>query len=90
METPRKLIIAAEMDKMTLQERADDVEAGRAKSWDDVPEPFKSEVLATAGRTRRTAPTSACLNSGSDSPNSSLIASTYFCPTNAAPTELRR
>jgi hypothetical protein len=48
MATPRKLITAAEMDKMTPQERADAVEAGRASSWDEVPEPFKSEVLATA------------------------------------------
>jgi hypothetical protein len=48
MATPRKLISAAEMDKMTPQERADAVQAGRVKSWDDVPEPFKSEVLATA------------------------------------------
>ena len=36
------------MDKMTPQERADAVEAGRAKTWADVPEPFASVVLATA------------------------------------------
>lgn len=48
MATPRRLITAAEMDKMTPQGRADAVEAGRAKTWDDVPEPFRSEVLATA------------------------------------------
>ena len=48
MATPRKPITAAEMDKMTPQARADAVEAGRAKTWDDVPEPFRSEVLSTA------------------------------------------
>jgi hypothetical protein len=48
VSTPRGLITAAEMDKMTPQARADAVEAGRAKSWEDVPEPFRSEVLATA------------------------------------------
>jgi hypothetical protein len=48
MVTPRKLITAADMDKMTPQERSDAVQAGRAQSWDDVPESFKSEVLATA------------------------------------------
>jgi hypothetical protein len=36
------------MEKMTPQQRADAVEAARAKSWDDVPERFKAEVLATA------------------------------------------
>ncbi len=48
MATPRNLITAAEMDKMTPQARADAVEAGRAKTWADVPEAFASEVLATA------------------------------------------
>ncbi len=33
---------------MTPQGRADAVKTGRARSWDDVPEHFKSEVLATA------------------------------------------
>jgi hypothetical protein len=44
----RKTITAAEMAAMTPQQRAEAVEAGRAKSWDDVPEPFRSEVQATA------------------------------------------
>ena len=48
MATPRNIITAAEMDKMTPQERADAVEAGRAKTWDEVPEPFGSEVLMTS------------------------------------------
>ncbi len=48
MATPRKIITAAEMDKMTPQERADAVDSATIRSWDDVPEPFRSEVLATA------------------------------------------
>ena len=45
-----KIISAAEMDKMTPQERADAVDAGTLRSWDEVPEPFRSEVLETAKR----------------------------------------
>ncbi len=48
MPTPRKIITAAEMDKMTPQQRADAVDSATIRSWDDVPEPFRSEVLATA------------------------------------------
>ena len=48
MATPRKIITAAEMDKMTPQQRADAVDSATIRSWDDVPEPFRSEVLATA------------------------------------------
>lgn len=48
MTKPRKTITAAKMAAMTPQQRADAVEAARAKSWDDVPEPFRSEVRATA------------------------------------------
>jgi acyl-CoA reductase-like NAD-dependent aldehyde dehydrogenase len=44
----QKLITAADMEKMTPQQRADAVESARAKSWDDVPERFRAEVLATA------------------------------------------
>ncbi len=44
----RKLITAADMDRMTPQERADAVEASICHSWDDVPEPFRSHVLETA------------------------------------------
>lgn len=41
-------ITATEMDKMSPQERADAVDAATTRSWDDVPEPFRSEVLETA------------------------------------------
>jgi hypothetical protein len=58
MAQVRRFISAAEMDKMSPQQRADAVEAGRATSWDDVSEAFKAEVLATAselGAQRRAA-----------------------------------
>jgi hypothetical protein len=48
MTKPHKTITAAEMAAMTPQQRAEAVEAARAKSWDDVPEPFRSEVQETA------------------------------------------
>jgi hypothetical protein len=42
----RKFISAADMDRMTPQERADAVDASLRTSWDEVPEPFRSGVLA--------------------------------------------
>jgi len=48
MAAPPKIINAAEMDKMTPQQRADAVDSATIRSWDDVPEQFRSEVLATA------------------------------------------
>jgi hypothetical protein len=48
MASSDRIITAAEMDKMTPQERMDVIVAGTARSWDEVPEPFRSEVLATA------------------------------------------
>ena len=44
------VITAAEMDRMTPQQRADAVAAGVVTSWADLPEPFRSEVLAEARR----------------------------------------
>ncbi len=44
----RKFYSAADMAQMTPQERADVVAAATCHSWDEVPEPFRSEVLATA------------------------------------------
>jgi hypothetical protein len=46
----RRLITAAEMDAMTPQERSDAVVAGAARAWDEIPEPFRSEVLAKAAQ----------------------------------------
>jgi hypothetical protein len=48
MAPRQKMIAAADMENMTPQQRADAVESTRAKSWDDAPERFKEEVLATA------------------------------------------
>ena len=48
MATPRKIITAAEMDKMTPQERADAVDASIVRSWDDVTPEFRDRVLARA------------------------------------------
>lgn len=42
----RKFISAADMDRMTPNERADAVNASFCHSWDEVPEPFRSKVLA--------------------------------------------
>jgi hypothetical protein len=47
-DRPVRIITPAEMDKMTPQERADAVTAGTVTNWDEVPEPFRSVVLATA------------------------------------------
>jgi len=44
----RKFISAADMDRMTPNERADVVNASFCHSWDEVPEPFRSQVLARA------------------------------------------
>ena len=52
----KTIITAADMEKMSPQERADAVDAATARGWDEVPEPFGSEVLATAnefGQQRR-------------------------------------
>lgn len=52
----KPIITAGEMDKMTPQERADAIDSAMVRSWDEVPEPFRSEVLATAsalGQQRR-------------------------------------
>jgi ActR/RegA family two-component response regulator len=50
MGTPRRIITAAEMDRMTPQERADAVDASEVRSWDEVPESVKARVSETARR----------------------------------------
>ena len=42
----RKFISAADMDRMTPNERADAVNASVCHSWDEVPEPYRSKFLA--------------------------------------------
>ena len=44
----RKFISAADMDRMTPNERAAAVDASICRTWDEVPEPFRSKVLARA------------------------------------------
>lgn len=48
MTNEGRIVTAADMDTMTPQERADAVDASTIRSWDEVPEPFKSRVLETA------------------------------------------
>ena len=51
-----RIVTATEMDKMTPEQRADVVDIAMVQSCDDVPEPFKSRVLAIAselGASRR-------------------------------------
>ena len=48
MAERRRLITAADMDRMSPQERADAIDASLVPDWDDVPEPCRAEVLATA------------------------------------------
>jgi hypothetical protein len=48
MGLPTKIVTAAEMDLMTPNERAAVVEAGIVRNLDDVPEPFRSRIIAKA------------------------------------------
>ena len=42
----RKFYSAADMARMTPQERAEVVKAATCHDWDEVPEPFRSKVFA--------------------------------------------
>ena len=44
MAEPRKIVSAAEMDKMTPQERADAVDAGILHDWNEVEPSFRRRV----------------------------------------------
>ncbi len=50
--TPKRIITAAEMDGMTPQERADAIDAGIVRSWDDVDPEFRERVTARAEEVR--------------------------------------
>ena len=55
-DNAKTILTAAEMEKLSPQERADAIDAATVRSWDDVPEPFRSDVLTTAlalGQQRR-------------------------------------
>lgn len=48
MGQPRKIITAAEMDRMSPQERADAVDASQVNDWNEVNPTFRDEILETA------------------------------------------
>ena len=54
MSAPRKVITAAEMDKMTPQERADAVDASIVHSWDEVDLKFRDRVVQRAQELAKT------------------------------------
>ena len=54
MSAPRKVITAAEMDKMTPQERADAVDASIVHSWDEVDPKFRDRVVQRAQELAKT------------------------------------
>jgi hypothetical protein len=57
MAARSKTLSAADMEKLNPQERADAVAAARTRSWEDVPEPFRTSVRELArqlGDQRRT------------------------------------
>jgi hypothetical protein len=45
---PKKIISAADMDRMSPQERADAVDASQVNDWADVDPAFRDEILETA------------------------------------------
>ena len=47
-DSAKIVVTAAEMDQMSPQQRADAVADATAHSWEEVTEPFRSDVLATA------------------------------------------
>ena len=47
---PRRIVTAAEMDKLTPQERADVVDASEVRSWHELPDVLKERVFETAQR----------------------------------------
>jgi hypothetical protein len=55
----RKIITAADMDKMTPQERADVVDASIVRSWDDVTPAFREQILRRAQQVAKTLPADA-------------------------------
>jgi hypothetical protein len=46
----RKIVTAAEMDRMTPQERADAIDASVVRDWNRVPPTLRREIVATAHR----------------------------------------
>lgn len=48
MSSPRKVVTADEMDKMTPQQRADLIDASVVRSWDEVDPAFRERALEAA------------------------------------------
>ena len=48
MPEQRRIITAAEMDKMTPQERADAIDASIVRDWGDVDPEFRARVMKRA------------------------------------------
>ena len=48
MGHPRKIITAADMDRMSPQERADAVDASQVNDWSEVDPAFRDAALETA------------------------------------------
>jgi hypothetical protein len=45
---PKKIITAADMDRMSPQERADAIDASQVNDWSEVDPAFRDEVFETA------------------------------------------
>ena len=45
-----RIVTAADLERMTPQERLTVVDVSRVQNWEEIPEPFRSEVEATARR----------------------------------------
>jgi hypothetical protein len=48
VENARRIVTAAEMDRMTPQERADAVDASIVRSWDELSPGFRSRIVRRA------------------------------------------
>ncbi len=45
-----QIVTAADLERMTPQQRLAVIDSSRAQNWDEVPEPFRSEVETAALR----------------------------------------
>lgn len=59
MASSPRIITAAEMDRMTPQERADAVDASIVRTWDDVDPGFRERIVRRAAELVRTLDTNA-------------------------------